>query len=114
LDDNKNEKGQVTIGALLAFIAAAASVGIAISLYPILRKYDEGLALGAVGFRLIEGVFYIIGVMGLLLLLTLSQEFVKAGAPDSSYFQTLGVLLLKHALQPNYILKRPGEILHKS
>jgi len=29
---------QVTIGALLAFIAAAASASIAISLYPILRK----------------------------------------------------------------------------
>lgn len=85
---------QVTIGALLAFIAAAASASIAISLYPILRKCNEGLALGAVGFRLIEGVFYIVGVMGLLLLLTLSQEFVKAGAPDSSYFQTLGALLL--------------------
>ncbi len=85
---------QVTIGALLAFIAAAASASIAISLYPILRKYNEGLALGAVGFRLIEGVFYIVGVMCLLLLLTLSQEFVKAGAPDTSYFQTLGVLLL--------------------
>jgi len=30
---------QVTIGAFLAFVAAAASVSIAISLYPILRKY---------------------------------------------------------------------------
>jgi len=85
---------QVTTGALLLFIGAAAAVGIAISLYPVLRKYNEGLALGAVGFRLIEGVFYIVAVMVLLLLLTLSQQFVKAGAPDSSYFQTLGVLLL--------------------
>jgi hypothetical protein len=85
---------QVTTGALLLFIGAAAAVGIAISLYPVLRKYNEGLALGAVGFRLIEGVFYIVAVIVILLLLTLSQEFVKAGAPDSSYFQTLGVLLV--------------------
>jgi hypothetical protein len=85
---------QVTTGALLLFIAAAAAVGIAISLYPVLRKYNEGLALGAVGFRLIEGVFYIVAVMGLLLLITLSQQFVKAGAPDSSYFETLGVLVV--------------------
>jgi len=85
---------QVTTGALLLFIGAAAAVGIAISLYPVLKKYNEGLALGAVGFRLIEGVFYIVGVMGLLLLITLSKEFVSAGAPSSSYYQTLGALLL--------------------
>ena len=85
---------QVTIGALFSLIAAFASASIAISLYPVLRKYREELALAAVGFRLIEGVFYIIAVMGLLTLITLSQEFVKAGAPDTSYFQTLGVLSL--------------------
>ena len=85
---------QVTTGVLLAFIAAAASAAIAISLYPVLRKYHESLALGAVGFRLIEGVFYIVGVIGLLMLLTLSREFVKAGAPDSPYYQTLGALVL--------------------
>jgi len=84
----------VTAGALLSFIAAAASASIAISMYPILRRYNEGLALGAVGFRLIEGVFYVVSVVGLLSLLTLSQEFVKAGAPDPSYFQTLGALTL--------------------
>jgi hypothetical protein len=85
---------QVTVGALLWFIAAATSASIAISLYPILRKYNEGLALGAVGFRLIEGVFYIVGVASLLSLLTLSHEYMQAGAPEASYFQTLGILLL--------------------
>jgi Domain of unknown function (DUF4386) len=85
---------QVLIGALFAFIGAAASASIAISLYPILKKYNEGLALGSVGFRLIEGVLDIVSIIGLLLLLTLSQAFVKAGAPNASYFQTLGVVFL--------------------
>jgi hypothetical protein len=86
--------GLVATGALLLFIGGAAAIGIAISLYPVLRKYNEGLALGAVGFRTVEGVLDIVGVMGLLLLITLSQQFVNAGAPDSSYFQTFGVLLV--------------------
>jgi hypothetical protein len=85
---------QVLTGALLAIIAAFASASIAISLYPVLRRHNEGLALGAVGFRLVEGVFYIVGVAGLVVLLTLSQEFVGVGAPSASYYQTLGALLL--------------------
>ncbi len=85
---------QVTSGALLLLIAAFTSASIAIALYPVLKKYSEGLALGAVGFRLIEGVFYIVGILGLVLLLTLSQEFVQAGTPDASGYQILGTLLL--------------------
>ncbi|MCX6651291.1 MAG: DUF4386 domain-containing protein [Methanomassiliicoccales archaeon] len=86
--------GLVAAGALLLFIGGAAATGIAISLYPVLRKYNGGLALGAVGFRTIEGVLRFVAVCGLLLLITLSHQFVEAGAPDSSYFQTLGALLL--------------------
>jgi hypothetical protein len=82
----------VATGAVLLFIGGAAAIGIAISLYPVLRKYNDGLALGSVGFRTVEGVFDFIGVLGLLILITLSQQFVGAGAPDSSHFQTLGVL----------------------
>jgi hypothetical protein len=82
------------LGALFSFIAAATSASIAISLYPILKRYNESLALGAVGFRIIEGVFYIVGAICLLSLFALGQQFVSAGGQDASYFQTLGDLLL--------------------
>ena len=84
---------QVLIGAFFQFIMIPAYIGFALSLYPILRKYNEGLALGFVGFRIIAGTFHLIGVIILPLFLILSQEFIKAGAPDSSYFQTIGGLL---------------------
>jgi len=86
-------RGLVGIGALLLLIGGACASGIAISLYPVLKKFNAGLALGAVGFRISEGVLRFVSVCGLLSLITLSQQFVKAGAPDSSYFQTLGVLV---------------------
>lgn len=85
-------QNQVIMGALFQFIAAVASAGIAISLYPVLKRYDEGLALGSVGFRIIEAVFAIVAALGLLALVTLSQNFVNAGAPSAPYYQTLGTL----------------------
>ena len=85
--------GLVGTGALLLFIGGACASGIAISLYPVLKKFNAGLALGAVGFRVSEGVLRFVAVCGYLLLITLSQQFVQAGAPDSSYFQTLGALV---------------------
>ena len=59
-----------------------------------MKKYNGALALGAVGFRVVENVFVLIGTLSLLSLLTLSQEFIAAGAPGASSFQTLGTLLL--------------------
>lgn len=84
---------QVLRGAFFQFLMVPAYIGFALSLYPILRRYSDNLSLGFVGFRIIAGAFHIIGVIILLLFLPLSQEFVQAGAPDSSYFQTLGELL---------------------
>ena len=87
-------ENQMIIGVLLVLISAFASASIAIWLYPILKKHHEALALGSVGFRVMEGMLYIIGVVGLLSLLTLSQEYVKAGASNASLFQISGTLLL--------------------
>jgi hypothetical protein len=91
LSANEN---QVLIGGLLEFAMAILIAGISIWLYPILRLQNETLAPGYVVARTIEVIIFIIGVISLLTLLTLSQEFVKAGTPDAPYFQTLGTLLL--------------------
>ena len=85
---------QVILGGLLVFFSAIASASIAIWLYPVLRKHHEALALGSVGFRVVEGMLYILGVVGLFSLLTLSQEYGKSGASNASLFQVSGTLLL--------------------
>jgi hypothetical protein len=83
----------VLAGALLAFIMGWADAGIGISMYPILRRHNEGLALGAAGFRIIDGVFHCIGAVLILLLATLSRELVTAGPGALAQFQNLGALL---------------------
>jgi hypothetical protein len=79
--------------ALLVFIMGWAGAGIGISMYPVLRRHNEGLALGAAGFRTIEGVFHCINAVLILVLATLSREFVKAGPGALAQFQNLGTLL---------------------
>jgi hypothetical protein len=87
-------KTRVIIGMLIELINDAAVIGIAVMLFPILRKHSESIAVGYVGFRVIEAVTLIVGKISILSLITLSQEYVAAGAPDVSYFQTLGALAL--------------------
>jgi hypothetical protein len=87
-------ENQVTLGALLELISAAAIVGIPIAMFPILKKHNVSLALGYVGARFFEGLTIFLSTIILLAILSLSQEFVNTGAPGLSYFQTSGALLL--------------------
>ena len=87
-------RAQIIVGVLLEWINAVAFVGIAVLMFPILRRRFESLALAYVGFRIIEFVTQILADVGALSLLPLSEEFVKAGAPASSAFQTIGAALL--------------------
>lgn len=84
---------QVLTAALFQFMMMIAYAGFAMILYPMVRKFRESLALGFLGFRMISAVLNTIGFIILLLILSLSQEFVRAGTSDSSHFQTLGNLL---------------------
>ena len=105
LTENKN---LVMMGVLSELIMAFACAGIAIWLYPVLRKHNEALALGAVGFRIIENVFQIVAALGLLSLLTLSQEYVKADALAAPAFQAAGALLLAVRFWASLLLAQIG------
>ena len=83
---------QLIIEMLIAFFLASTIVGIAVMMFPILKKHNEPIALGYVGFRIAEFVIIIVYLIIPLLLITLSQEYVKAGDPDAPYFQTSGTL----------------------
>ncbi len=84
---------QVRLNALFQFIMAIAYLGFALTLYPLLKKYNEKLALGFLSFRIIAVVFILVGVIFLLLILSVSQEYVMSGNPDSQCFKSIGALL---------------------
>jgi hypothetical protein len=83
----------VLAGALLVLIMGWADAGIGISMYPILRRHNEGLALGAAGFRIIDGALTCINAVLILLLATLSRQLVTAGPAALAQLQNLGALL---------------------
>jgi hypothetical protein len=87
-------ENQVIIGMLIELTYALAVVGIISTLYPILKKQNESLALGFFALRFMEAISMVIHSLILLSLLTLSQEYVAAGLPDASNFQTAGALFL--------------------
>ncbi len=85
---------QVAGGALLLLVAAFGSVGIAVALYPVLKERSAGLALGSVVFRTIEAVMYTVGVVSLLSVLSVSQQFTSAGGADRALLQTVSHALV--------------------
>jgi hypothetical protein len=85
---------RVVLMALIEFLWAATCAGIAIGLYPVLRKYNRALALGSVAARVVEGVFVLIGALSLLVLLTVSQKSLAVGSAGPSSYQATGDALL--------------------
>lgn len=100
---------QVVLGALMELILVVSAVGTATAMFPILRKYNETIALWHICFRFLEAMIITVGVISVLSLLTLSREFVAAGAPDIASFQTSGIVLnaihdWTFLLGPNFML----------
>src|SRR5258708_36635296 len=89
-------KAAVALDAVLWSINNIGIVFLAVFAFRLLRKLDEALAVGYLASRIIEGTIMMVGIAATLLLIPLSQEFIKAGVPQDSWFQTLGDVL-KHA-----------------
>ncbi len=81
-------------GALLVLTMGLSLTMVPVMMFPLFREHNEVLALGSVVFRgVLEAVCYMAIFVSWLLLVILGREYVAAGAPDASYYQTLGTLL---------------------
>ena len=100
---------RLLMGALSELILVGAAIGTTIMLFPYLKQHNESLALGYVCFRFLEAVVITVGIVSVLSLLTLSQQFVAAAAPDVAAFHASETVLL--AVQDWTFRLGPGLIL---
>jgi hypothetical protein len=107
----------VLVGGVLEVIVALAGIGTAVVLYPVVKRQNEGVALGLVGSRVLEAAGILAGVACLLTIVSLRE----AGAgPDALVTgQTLAILydrinLLSQSLMPAVNDLLLGYLLYKS
>lgn len=101
----KNEP-QVILGAAFVLLMGFSLAMVPVMMFPIFKRENEALALGAVVFRgPVEAFLYILMVVSWLMVITLGKEFVMAGAPVGSHFQNFGAVLVQSGDQINQILE---------
>ena len=81
-------------GAFLEVIVALAGIGTAVALFPVLKRQNEGMALGFAAVRTLEAAMIFTGVLSLLTLVHLRQGLGTATGLDKSSLVTTGASLV--------------------
>jgi hypothetical protein len=107
----------VIVGAILEWIVALSGIGTAVALYSVVKKQNEGFALGFVGSRVLEASTILVGIGCLLTIVTLRQ------AGDETDGQAIGqvlvamydrMFLLGQSLMPAVNALLLGTLLYRS
>jgi len=111
----------VLVGCLLEVIVALAGIGTAVTLYPVVKRQNEGVALGFVTARVLEASMIFVGVISLLSLVTLRQggaagtnaaALVTTGASHVAIYNW--TMLLGQTLMPCINALLLGSLMYRS
>lgn len=80
----------VRLCVLLLFVGGAVTIGIAVASMPAFRQYGRALSLWLLALAVVNCSLQAVENAGWLSMLSLSQEYAKAGAGEAGLFQTLG------------------------
>jgi uncharacterized protein DUF4386 len=69
---------QILFAGLLDVLMAFACIGTAVALYPVVKRQNQGVALGFVGSRTLEAAIIVTGVVALLSVVTMRQAGADA------------------------------------
>jgi hypothetical protein len=81
-------------GAFLEVIVALAGIGTAVALFPVVKRQNEGVALGFAAVRTLEAAMIFTGVLSLLTLVHLRQGLGTAAGLDRASLVTTGASLV--------------------
>jgi hypothetical protein len=84
---------RVIWGCLLDTVNALTAVGSAVAVYSVVKRQNGSLALGFVTSRLVEAAVVMIGVVSLLAVVTMRQDFAGSGADAASVTVTANALV---------------------
>src|ERR1700684_3566615 len=113
----------VLVGGFLEVIVALAGIGTAVTLYPVVKRQNEGVALGFVAARVLEAGMIFAGVVSLLSLVTLRQDLGGAAGTNAAALVTTGAshvavynwaFLLGQSLMPAINALLLGTLLYRS
>lgn len=84
---------RVRWGAFLEVLLVIANVGTAVTLFPIIKRQNEGVALGYVAARIVESAIIVVGMVSVLSLVTLRQDLAGATGADAASLVPIGEAL---------------------
>jgi hypothetical protein len=88
------DDARLSFGALLEVFLIVTNIGTAIVLFPILKRQSESLALGFVASRIVEGVAIAIGIIAVMSIVTLREDFAGAAGDDAASLLVTGEALV--------------------
>jgi len=113
----------VLAGGLLEVIVALAGIGTAVTLYPVVKRQNEGAALGFAAARVLEAAMIFTGVVSLLSLVTLRQDLGGAAGANTAALVTTAAshvavynwtFLLSQSLMPGINALLLGSLMYRS
>jgi hypothetical protein len=93
-------------GSFLEVITAVACVGTAVALYPVTKRVSQTAAIGFVTSRVVEATLILVGVLGLLSVVTLSHDLAGATGAQADALGVTGEALV--AMRQWTFLLGPG------
>jgi len=111
----------ILVGGFLEMIVALAGIATAVALFSVLKRQNEGLALGLITTRIFEGAVIVIGVANILSVVTLHQP--GASGPEATSLAIVGQahvatfnwsFLLGQSLMPGLNALLLGTLMYQS
>ncbi len=85
----------LAIAALFWLLTGAGDAAHGILMFPVLKRHSERMAVGYLGFRIMDATFIAVMVLLVLMQIPIGAAYLQAGASDQTYLETLSAVLFQ-------------------